>query len=188
VIRHLFTTLAVLSMVLCGMTTAWWARSGYVSDLWTWGSGSEEYWLRSDWGRVTIMRVSNASARQAYETGSGGFSGTNPGPIAGQRKFFGITYTWGRSLLGRTIGPTLRTTGRGSYWALTFYHPLLIAPLGSPAILHGTLYFLRRHRDQRIKRRLAAMVCVKCGYDMRATPDCCPECGTMPEKNLQILT
>ena len=56
-------------------------------------------------------------------------------------------------------------------------------PLWLPLVLlaaapaaRAVLFARRRRRQGRLKRGL----CPACGYDVRATPDRCPECGTHP--------
>ncbi len=57
-------------------------------------------------------------------------------------------------------------------------------PLWVPMLLFGAmpLWRLVNLPARRRRSRIAAGRCAACGYDLRATPDRCPECGALPEK------
>jgi hypothetical protein len=71
---------------------------------------------------------------------------------------FGVEYSHGR-----------QEVARDSYanWSITF-------PLWLPAILFSAIPAARLYRRA---RRFGPAFCATCGYDLRGTPERCPECG-----------
>src|SRR5262249_50948392 len=57
----------------------------------------------------------------------------------------------------------------------------LIVPSWSLVLLFAVLPTTWLWHSLRRRRRLRLGLCCVCGYDLRATPDRCPECGAIPE-------
>ena len=83
-------------------------------------------------------------------------------------------------------GPGLENGFLGFRWGHRVRLPRTIArtevavPHAYVFALFAALPALRFYRWFRRVRRVLPGHCLKCGYDLRATPDRCPECGTMP--------
>jgi hypothetical protein len=70
--------------------------------------------------------------------------------------------------------------GAAHYTAVTLPYWMIVALLLLPAVAPSAL----RHATRWLPRRKPLPGrCAACGYDLRATPDRCPECGKVPATN-----
>jgi hypothetical protein len=76
-------------------------------------------------------------------------------------------------VIGVRYGPKNRAYGLAGYYfvGLSFYW---LMPL---CLVIPSLWVARRRREHRLGRMGG---CLHCGYDLRATPERCPECGAVP--------
>ncbi len=58
----------------------------------------------------------------------------------------------------------------------------ILVPLWIPTVLFSAMFWWLGPRHRRRKRKKLGL-CLKCGYDLRASKDRCPECGTEFEKS-----
>jgi len=162
---------AVLSLLLGATLLIFWIRSYARIDRFDYVRAPACYTVNTACGHFDIELDNNAG----YAIPDQGFSWMPwSGPQGARDESMVITTIGTRfpmrtQFLGFTWGPP-----RGSQYVITgsFLSPFLAACIIPVCRLanHGRRVIRRR-------RRRSKGSCLKCGYDLRATPDRCPECG-----------
>jgi hypothetical protein len=162
--RWLFHALALLSLLLFVGTAVLWGRSYRESDdFWWWGS-RYGVGLFSTQGRIlfwegSLDRPSQASVRHLVVSPPFPFV-RQPASVFYSRKF--------RVGFGSI-------TKDGPLWhQLYLSHAMVLLVLIVLPVRWILVYRSGKHAR--------AGLCCCCGYDLRATPERCPECGTIPAK------
>jgi hypothetical protein len=162
---HPFFSLAAAVSLLLAIAAGWmWARSWWAGGVYGWQRGELVADRDGEWIVGTSVYVYNGSldairARDAVLT---------PADRAGA---FPLKRVTGVLYLGDMPMGLARLGGVG--WMLRLPAWLVLIVL---AVLPAWWVRVFRWHRRRAKR-LAAGACPTCGYDMRATPERCPECG-----------
>ena len=182
--RRIFRFASILSLIFCIASIALWMRShykaGFVDFLW-WNEhesmdksvGTEMYW-GSGGGQVVMATTighgqENLWYAQTYGSRKFRFMyGEKPlrsryGVYAGDPKYLLVRLGFGCFLPSRTG------------WILAF--PIWAATAVSSVL--PALFFTSVWKRRSLRQ---SGHCPRCGYDLRATPDRCPECGSVSAK------
>ena len=169
--------LTVLSLLLCVTVCALCVRSYADRDGvgYAWATGRWSLW--SGHGTLGYWGAWGEGLRNVPPGGGGGWHTYQPKPDwltylddshwtprVSTRWLPGFFAGWGRST------PHVKLDGR---WTVEVPHWFVI-------VLAGALPAVRGVRLWRARRAPRAGLCRACGYDLRATPERCPECGAVP--------
>jgi hypothetical protein len=188
-VRRAFHLAAALSLLLLVAVVVLWARSYAWRDYVNWNRqpGPDLTW--STWTVETGKGGIHFAYRRSGRWAQGRWV---PRPAQTGRRAFGIA-----SVAGPYYPYALNDTiVRGAGFELSEHRHVpeptsvgsgvvheihLVAPLWSAALACCILpaAAARRYRASRLRSRPGH--CAACGYDLRATPDRCPECGSLPE-------
>lgn len=159
--RALFTILSAMSLIVCLASVGMWVRTGVKGDLVTWEKRNGDSWtLVSALGRVKLERKTYELTRKVPAWWLIEEDAMSSSMVTPESRW--PAYHTQTKILGS--GSVTQRAIIIPYWSSTL----------AGAILPG-LWVWRRWKQKRDRK---AGLCQKCGYDLRASPVRCPECGT----------
>ena len=179
--RWVSNFVCLLSLLLCVATGGLWARSYCVRDIVGYSvAGGDSHIAQSILGRVHILSTLDANCDGGGLHHSS--DGLSPGAIwNGGMSSYPLRPEWHMGSIWQTYTRHHMSFGFGGNGAWTTRHRLIVVPYWAPTAAFAILPAIgvwewRGRRRQRWRKRMG--LCVACGYDLRATPERCPECGT----------
>ena len=165
-IRRLVTVASAISFLLCIGVAVFWVRSHYAWEWCTIGLPHGDLFIDDPVGSLELgYMTENSPVVPSYRLT---FGREPPGDFRENK-------TISRSFVGFGIGSADvndEVHGRVSCVVVPCWFAFALA-----ALLPARELMLFRARRRRA-RQTGRGHCMRCGYDLRATPDRCPECGT----------
>jgi hypothetical protein len=177
--RVLFGIISGASLLMFIAILAVWIRSYWIRDIFSYvDQRRDAHLIQSIRGRLHILSDFVGTATRGamfshhedllsqYAIWNGGTSGY---PVNVEWHLGHVWQRYSRFHMTRAASP-----GRAGF---TTNHRLIVIPYWSPAVLSAILPTTWTWRFIKYGRRRQIGHCPKCNYDLRATPERCPECG-----------
>ena len=157
--RILLNALTMLSLLLLLTTVVLWVRSYSACDQFGVQVGRVSPVISTTRGGLALLIITRTDEEAAAS--DRWWWDAEPGAVDWPRNALGFKYEYPQQINNATL--------RG-----------VVVPCWFVLLLSASLPGYRLAR--RIRRRHPPGHCPACGYDLRATPERCPECGTIPAR------